>query len=223
MIDKELAELHGRVGIFGGSFDPVTTGHVEVASRVAEAHQLGTIIFVPAAQSPFKPGGASASAKDRVEMLKLALAGQPKFIVSDYETQQGGTSYTIDTVKFIRSAVDTRLSELYLVIGADCVSGLKGWREIALLLSMVELIVVGRRGYAESFDEIPGLEQLRDLVSEKDYLEIGSRFVPGIGTPVSSSDVRLAIKENRNQAQLDPAVMRFIEVNGLYDYKETPG
>src|SRR5438477_8997205 len=111
-----------RIGLFGGTFDPVHLGHLLVAQAAFEELQLSRLFFIPAAQSPFKPASSPAPAAARLRLLRLALAGQSQYEVDEQEIRRGGTSFTIDTVRSYRTRYPK--SELFYLIGADQVAQL---------------------------------------------------------------------------------------------------
>lgn len=133
-----------RIGLFGGSFDPVHCGHLLVAQAALEELGLDGIVFIPAAQSPFKAGATPTAPSVRLRLLRLALAGRPEFQVESLELERGGVSYTIDTVDHL-----TRLypgAELLWLIGADHVATLPLWREATRLATLVQFVVIPRPG-----------------------------------------------------------------------------
>ncbi len=133
-----------KIGLFGGSFDPVHCGHLLVAQAALEELGLDGIVFIPAAQSPFKAGCMPTAPSVRLRLLRLALVGRPEFQVEPLELERGGISYTIDTVEHL-----TRLhpgAELHWLIGADHVATLPLWREAARLATLVEFVVIPRPG-----------------------------------------------------------------------------
>ena len=133
-----------RVGLFGGSFDPVHCGHLLVAQAALEELRLSRLFFIPAAQSPFKPQSVPAPAADRLRLLRLALAGQTRCEIDDQEIRRGGTSFTIDTTRdYARRFPHT---DLFYLIGADHVPTLPKWREAAELAERVEFVVIPRPG-----------------------------------------------------------------------------
>ena len=142
-----------RVGVFGGSFDPVHDGHLRVAQTCRTAVPLDRVLFVPAARQPLKPDGPVASPADRIRMLELALEhllpggerGQsPPFVVSDLETRRGGVSYTVDTLRQLSAArPDDRL---HLILGGDTLADLSQWREPEAICELATLVVVDRPG-----------------------------------------------------------------------------
>jgi len=133
-----------KIGLYGGSFDPVHFGHLIVAQESYERFGLDRVIFIPAAQSPLKPGAVSASAADRLAMVRAAIEDDPRFAVSDIELRRGGMSYTLDTVKELKSRYpgDT----FYWIIGADQAARLPEWHAIEQLAEVLEFIAVDRPG-----------------------------------------------------------------------------
>jgi nicotinate-nucleotide adenylyltransferase len=133
-----------RIGLFGGSFDPVHCAHLLVAQAALEELNLGRVVFVPAAQSPFKPEQVPAPAADRLRWLHLALTGEPKFEVDDQEVRRGPPSFTIDTVRNYRERFPN--AELCYIIGADHVPLLPKWRAADELAGAVEFVAIPRPG-----------------------------------------------------------------------------
>jgi nicotinate-nucleotide adenylyltransferase len=133
-----------RIGLFGGSFDPVHLGHLLVAQTAKEELGLSRVFFIPAAQSPFKPDRKNAPAEERIRMLRLALAGETDCEIDAQEVVRGGVSYTIDTVRdYLRRYPG---AQLFYLIGADHVPSLPKWREAEELSRSVEFAVIPRPG-----------------------------------------------------------------------------
>jgi nicotinate-nucleotide adenylyltransferase len=133
-----------RIGLFGGSFNPVHLGHLLIAQAAFEEMELAHIFFVPAAQSPFKPTAELAPARERLLLLRLALAGQSHCTVDDQEIIRGGVSYSIDTVRNYAARFPS--SQLVYIIGGDHVRLLPKWRAAEELSALVEFAVVPRPG-----------------------------------------------------------------------------
>jgi nicotinate-nucleotide adenylyltransferase len=188
-----------RIGLFGGSFDPVHLGHLLVAQAACEELELGRIFFIPAAQSPFKPANAPAPARDRLRLLRLAMAGETRYEIDDQEIRRGGTSFTIDTVRdYARRFPEARL---FYLIGADHVPQLPQWRAAAELAGLVEFVVIPRPGKAPA--ELPPPFRLRQL--------------KGFPFGVSSSEIRARVRQGLPIGQLVPGpVAEAIRNSGLY-------
>jgi nicotinate-nucleotide adenylyltransferase len=188
-----------KLGLFGGSFDPVHTGHLLVAQAAREEAGLERIYFIPAAQSPFKPGSAPASGGQRMQLLRLALAGATHAEVDDQEIRRGGISYSIDTVRGYAERFPG--AKLCYLIGADQTPQLHLWREAAELAKLAEFLVVPRPGEAAP------------------ALPAGFRGKALRGWPlgVSSSEIRARVKTGAGITHLVPAaVEEAIRNNGLY-------
>lgn len=165
-----------RIGLFGGSFDPVHCGHLLVAQAACEECSLSRLFFIPAAQSPLKPDKQPALANERLRLLRLALAGRPAYEVDEQEIARGGVSYTIDTVRdYHRRFPD---AELFYLIGEDHVPLLPKWRESEELARLVEFLVIPRPGH----EPTPLAAPFR------------GRALKGFPLGVSSSQIRARIK-----------------------------
>lgn len=165
-----------RVGIFGGSFDPVHLGHLILAEAALEELDLDRIIFVPAGISPFKqdcPPGASA--EERSAMLRLAVAGEPRFSVDDRELRREGPSYTIDTVRSLVG--DHPGVRFILLMGADNLRELPTWHSIGELMNLVDVAILDRGDHAPVAENgFPVVRRRIDLSST----EIRERFAKGL-------------------------------------------
>lgn len=188
-----------RLGLYGGSFDPVHLGHLLVARAALEELELDRLVFIPAAQSPFKPGTVPAPPAMRLRMLRLALAGQTRVAVDDGEVRRGGISYTIDTAR--DAAARHPGAVLYWLIGADHVATLPQWREAETLAALVEFVVIPRPG--EAPPTLPAGYRLHHL--------------GGWPLKVSASEIRARIREGRPVDHLvPPHVASVLETERLY-------
>jgi nicotinate-nucleotide adenylyltransferase len=188
-----------RIGLFGGSFDPVHLGHLLVAQAAREELDLARLFFIPAAQSPFKPDALPTPAPERLRLLRLALAGQTCCEVDEQEVLRGGVSYTIDTVRdYVRRLPG---SQLFYLIGADHLPQLPKWRAAQELAGLVEFVVIPRPGQAETPFPAP----------------FRGRWLSGFPLGVSSSQVRERVKTGLPIDHLVPAaVAEAIRNNQLY-------
>lgn len=188
-----------RLCLFGGSFDPVHLGHLFVAVAAREELGLTRLFFVPAAQSPFKPERQPTPARQRLRLLRLALAGWNWCEIDEQETRRGGVSYSIDTVRDY--AARFAGAELFYLIGADHAAQLHKWRAADELARLAQFVVIPRPGQDGS------------------ALPPGFRGRPLRGFPVavSSSQIRARIKAGLPLEPLVPAaVAEAIANNGLY-------
>jgi len=202
-----------RVGVFGGSFDPVHAGHLHVARSAAEAFELERIVFVPAARPPHKPGVNLAGGADRLAMLRIALASEPSWSTCALELEREGPSFTIDTLRELPRRLGLgRDARLLLLIGSDNLPGLPAWREAEELFEIAEPIVVHRGEdlapvWAELRRELPPylLERLRS----------------GLLTPepvrISASELRARLARGEEPREhLPPGVLEYIRTWGIY-------
>lgn len=199
-----------RLGLFGGSFDPIHYGHLLLAEACREQCQLDRVDFVPAAVPPHKQEQILSSAKMRVQMIELAIAGQPAFTVNPHEVDQGGVCYTVDTLTHFRQAFPD--AALFFLMGADMLHDLPNWRSAARVCQLALPIVVRRPGAGQ-----PRYECLADIAPPERIEEIRRHQVemPEIG--ISSSDLRRRLAAGRSiRYQTPRAVEQFIATHGLY-------
>lgn len=178
-----------KLGIYGGSFDPVHLGHLLVAQAAVEELGLDKIFFVPAARSPFKPDSQPAPDAGRLQLLRLALAGKTDCEIDEQEINRGGTSYTIDTLRDYAKRFPG--AELFYLIGADNVAKLTEWREAMELARLAEFIVVPRPG-----------EAMVDFTAP-----FRGRALKGFPFGVSSSQIRSRVKKNLPVENLVPPIV----------------
>ena len=199
-----------RIGVFGGSFDPVHRGHLLLADCCWRQAGLDRVEFIPAAQQPLKPRGPVAAEGDRVAMLRLATAARPEFRVSTLEIDRGGVSYTVDTLRQLRA--DQPDAELFFLMGADSLADFPHWRDPAKICQLATPLVVRR---AESPE--PEFESLRPFVSPQRLEEIRAAQVAMPATPISSSQIRKLIAEGGDWRAMVPAeVAEYIGERQLY-------
>jgi nicotinate-nucleotide adenylyltransferase len=186
-----------KIGLFGGSFDPVHLGHLLVAQAAREELGLARVFFIPAAQSPLKPDSQPAPAAERLRLLRLALAGDAGAEVDDQEIRRGGVSYTIDTVRQYRKNLPE--AELFYLIGADQAGQLPLWRDAPELARLVEFVVIARPGEIVPRLDPPFRGQaLRGFPLGVSSSEIRARCRAGLGiTHLVPAAVAEAVKNNR--------------------------
>src|SRR5271166_5246780 len=131
-----------RIGVFGGTFDPVHLGHLILAEQCREQGRLDQVLFVPAASPPHKQSQALTPFAQRVEMLALAIAGQPAFRIDELEKDRPGPSYTVDTLEQLKERQPA--AELFLILGSDTLLDLPHWHGPARVAALATLVVVAR-------------------------------------------------------------------------------
>jgi len=199
-----------RLGLFGGTFDPIHLGHLVLAEQCREACGLDLVWFVVAGSPPHKPGGPSAVAH-RLEMVRIAIAGHPAFEVSEIETKRPGPHYSVETLESIhRERPD---DELYFLIGADSLADLPFWREPERITQLATIVVVNRPGIDPTTTT-----QLPDFGPEAK--PIVSVSVPPIG--IASNDLRRRLAEGRSiRYQVPRGVEAYINAHDLYRPRPT--
>jgi nicotinate-nucleotide adenylyltransferase len=199
-----------RLGIFGGSFDPVHYGHLLLAECCRESLQLDEVWLIPAAVPPHKQSRELAPARHRLQMLELALAGHEQIRVSDIELARGGISYTVQTLAAVHEAKPQ--AELFLLMGADSLHDLPTWREPARICELAIPAVVRRGGAPE-----PDFAVLGPLVSPDRLQAIRAAQVEMSAIEISSTDLRQRAATGKSLRFRTPrAVEKYIETNGLY-------
>jgi len=199
-----------RIGIFGGSFDPVHIGHLLVAETVREQVGLDKVLFIPAFQSPLKLDYPPIAGRARLEMLQLAVGGNPNFEVDDRELTRGGVSYTVDTLRGLQ--LEKPDVEWFLVMGADSLVDLGRWKEPKELCSSAIPIIVARGGLPP-----PNLDTLTQFV-DSDRLALIRRYIVQMPQlEISSRELRLRVQNKRSiRYQVPASVEAYIRMHALY-------
>ncbi|RME92862.1 MAG: nicotinate (nicotinamide) nucleotide adenylyltransferase [Verrucomicrobia bacterium] len=169
-----------RIGIYGGSFNPVHHGHLMVAAAALEELRLDRLLIVPAARSPFKPDSPLAPAPVRARLLRLAFAGWERCEIDLRELHRGGTSYTVDTLRELRAEHPD--AALFYLVGADHLPTLNQWREADVLARLATFVIVPRPGMAEPAEAPSGfrLVRLRGHPIDLSASEIRTRCARGL-------------------------------------------
>jgi nicotinate-nucleotide adenylyltransferase len=199
-----------RLGLLGGSFDPVHYGHLLLAETAREECRLDQVWFVPAAVPPHKRFRPLADADDRLAMLKLAIGAHPQFSVTTLELERGGLSFTVDTLAELRREDSSR--ELFLILGSDALADLPSWRQPERICALATLIVAIRQGSAAADFAI-----LESIVSDERRRHFAAHQIEMPRIDLSSSDLRRRVAAGRSIRYRTPrAVEEFIQANGLY-------
>jgi nicotinate-nucleotide adenylyltransferase len=200
-----------RVGLFGGSFDPVHVGHLHAARVAAERFELARVLFVPAARPPHKPGRALAPGDARAALLRLALGGanEPGWSVWEGELAREGPSFTIDTLdELLREGVRVT----HLVLGDDNVPGLPSWRRVNELLERVQPVVVPREELSRE-----DLERAAARLPPELAARLRAGWVDAPRVPISATELRALLERGEDPGPLvPPAVREYLLANGIY-------
>jgi nicotinate-nucleotide adenylyltransferase len=200
-------DVISRLGILGGTFDPIHHGHLAAAQEVAARLALSRVILIPARQPPHKEEEPGASAEHRLAMVRLAAAGNPMFDVSTLEIDRSGPSYTVDTLRIL--AKERMGAELFFIVGMDSLAELPRWHDPSGILRLARLVAVHRPGVCPV-----SLSDLEEVIPEAagrvQIVEIRE-------LDISSTDIRERIRDRRPIRYLVPdAVASYIEEHGLY-------
>jgi len=190
-----------RIGVFGGTFDPPHVGHLMLAADARDALDLDHLIFVPASSQPLKvERPAVASARDRLEMVRLVVADDANYQVDETEIDRKGLSYTVDTLEHLSTRYPG--AQLFLLLGQDALQSFGKWKNIQRIRQLATLAVMQRPGHKES----------RADATAKDVVSVSTRRVD-----VSSTEIRERLRAGKSIKGFVPeSVERFIEARGLY-------
>jgi len=187
-----------RIGILGGTFDPVHIGHLTIAQMVHEQLKLDKVIFIPSNLPPHKNNKVVVSANDRCHMLRLAIKGNSHFDISDFEIKKKGKSFSIDSVRYLRDCYP-RGTKLFFIIGSDLIATLHTWKCIDEILKIVTFVAVNRPGYA----------------GKKSKIKVKS--ITTAGLEISSIYVRRCIRAGKTVKYLVPEnALKYINQKKLY-------
>ncbi len=211
-----------RIGVLGGTFNPIHIAHLRIAEEVRESFDLGKVVFVPSATPPHKPLAGDLPFASRYQMVKLAIAGTPAFAVSDIEGKRGGKSYSIDTINRLRA--DYPDDEFFFIVGSDSFLDIGTWRKYAHIFSLCNIVVVERPDavVASISSSLPP-----DILHDFGYFDAEKRlahksgysvyYTKGVPLEISSTSVRRLARLGRSIRFLVPeAVENYIKEHKLY-------
>ncbi|SPF38767.1 putative nicotinate-nucleotide adenylyltransferase [Candidatus Desulfosporosinus infrequens] len=207
-MSKDPEGKRNRLGIMGGTFDPIHYGHLVAAEMARCEFDLSTVLFIPSGTPPHKNSQDVSAADLRYEMVALAIKDNPAFDLSALEVERKGLSYTVETLRILRRTWPEH--ELYFITGTDALLEIFSWREAEEILTMIQFIGAARPGFDAS-DFLLKVEQEHPETQEKiHYLE-----VPALA--ISSTDIRLRVRHGQPIRYLLPEPVRiFIQQHGLY-------
>lgn len=196
-----------RIGIFGGSFNPIHVGHLIAAQEILDAMKLDKVIFIPAGNPPHKPQSNLASAEDRYNMVKLAIQNNPGFEISSIEMERRGKTYSFDTLMELKN--QCKDVDMHFIIGFDTLKELHTWKNIQGIFDIVSFVVVNRGN--EAFE-------IKQLIEDRVSTYGGAiEYVPIPDIEISSTDIRHRVNGSRSIKYLVPdAVEKYIKSRGLY-------
>ena len=197
-----------KIGILGGTFDPIHLGHLMMAEVARESLDLSEVIFVPAGQPLLKPPHPITPAEHRLEMLRLAVGDRPHLKVSTMEIERSGPSYTVETLAELKEQYGRR-DELFFILGWDSLAQLEAWREPSRIIKMCYLVAVPRPGCQKPDLEaleagIPGLSR-RVIFLERPRVDISASAIRELAVGGKSLDLLVP-----------PAVAEYIKQHRLY-------
>ena len=194
-----------RVGVFGGTFDPIHNGHIAVARSVFAALDLDQVLFVVTSDQWLRENPPVASAAERFHMVDLAVDNVLEFTASDVDILREGSTYTVDTLRDIRVQFDD-FAELYLIVGADSASSMDRWKDAEMIGSLAKIVAVGRPGQAFAIESL-----------DDSHPASGAEYVEGPMIDVSATRVRDLLSAGKaiNELVAEP-VVEYIEKQGLY-------
>ena len=198
--------MRKKIAVYGGGFDPIHNGHIEIVNILLEKYQMDKVYIVPTVIPPHK-SGLVASIKDRMKMIFLAIDKLSRnIVVSDFELRNKSTSYTVTTMKYFRDKYPD--DEIFFITGSDIFSTIKTWHKYSELLHLTKFIIFQREPYPESFlEENIGL-LYHDWTQEGTVIFDDSKI-----SPISSTEMRSYPKSEN----LDESVLKYIEKNNLYN------
>lgn len=197
-----------RIGILGGTFDPVHFGHLHAAKHALSGLDLDQVLFVPAGQ-PWQKQSVHASAQDRFAMVSLAVQGDNRCAVSRIEIDREGPTYTIDTLRALRSWPQYEQADLFFITGADAIAEIDSWKDHDQLAKLAEFVAVTRPGCGPTVD------------SERACLDVPVVRLDVPGFDISSTVIRERICRGQSIDDLTPAnVVRYIDKHRLYSQTE---
>ncbi len=200
-----------NIGLFGGTFDPPHLGHLISAQAVAEALSLDQVIFIPSGNPPHKKDRGITPGEKRMDMLRLAIADNPRFQLSDWELRQTAATYTIHTVRYFQQTYPT--GRLCWLVGADSLHDLPNWFEFEHLIDIVDIVTACRGGL--DIEQI--LSNLKDRLSKTRFDKLRGSLVKTPGIEIAAHVIREKVRAKESIRYLvPPAVEQYIRQEGLY-------
>ncbi len=216
-----------KIGLFGGTFNPIHLGHLRPAEEICDNFGLDRVIFIPASSPPHKKKEGIIPAPLRLEMVRLATAGNPRFSLSKIEMERKGKSYSIETIEFFRRKFGPE-THLYFILGLDAFLEIHTWKEYAVLFGLCHFVVMTRPGFEKKFspEHLP-VELAGDFCYDKQkmgYAHVSGYFVYPreiTALDISSTRIREFLQKGQSVKYLLPTTVEtFIHQNQLYRTKD---
>ncbi len=199
-----------RVGIFGGSFDPIHVGHLLVAEFAREQLELSEVRFLPAAISPLKQSKQPTEAKHRVEMIRLAIGGNPRFRLDERELRREGPSYTVDTLSELKA--ESPSTDWVFIMGADSLADWHAWRTPERICELAFVAIAARGGMPA-----PNLDLLRKYLPNHQRASADDHILHLPQMEISSTDIRMRVQNGKSiRYQVPAAVEAYIATTKLF-------
>jgi len=213
-----------RVGLFGGTFDPIHLGHLRAAEEIRQILSLTKIYFIPSSIPPHKEGSDITCASDRLKMLRLAIEGNEYFNISEFELESKSTSYTVDTLEHLSgTSPDT---EFYFILGNELFNHIESWKDYRRLFELTNFAVITRPGFSDlDSNKIPlalkeDFRYYKKIGNVISYTKSSLRnivFAEIRGIEISSTDIRNSVKSNKSIKYLVPdKIEKYIITEKLY-------
>jgi nicotinate-nucleotide adenylyltransferase len=205
-----VQEAAQRIGVLGGTFNPIHRCHVTIARACRDRFRLDRVELIPCGRPPHKRLEDDAAPEDRLAMVRLSVEGEPGLVASDREIRRPGPSYTVDTLGELRR--ESPGAELYFIIGADTVPELPTWRSVETIFRLARIVTVVRPGYEARFrpEVFPFLEPAALRARNEDVVRIPP-------CPASATEIRRAVREGRPFGEwVADRAAEYIRAHGLY-------
>ena len=211
-----ISHLRGKIGILGGSFDPIHNAHLDIGRQAAAHHGLDVVIYLPTGHNPLKAVGPVASPQERVDMLHYALRDDRNMFVSPLEARKPGVAYTVETLQRLRRELSPEQCRLYLIVGADSLESFSKWKDYKRIPELADIVPVARPGVSDVTHDPELIAKLTTELGEREAHKILHNAVPLTRAPLSSTEIRKQLKDGETNVEIPPDVYRYSNARGLY-------